>query len=556
MKLNVKAVFKQVVLYLIAVLMVLSTVNIAYAIPGEDIEYALNYGSYQNSDTMIKEIENTNLLHYNSIMSELYDIGEYQGHHFSYSLDCSDITPRLSWLGIVESPKEVNIEGIIGIPEKVEHDELLIFLHGRMDAKPGTEYGFSYLVDYAASNGYVAISLNLCDIYFADRDEVSLMQKVVNDLVNKVNKSSLKESITDDKINTPKFKEISLVGHSRSGYHVFTVGKSLVANGYTVNKIISIAPAIIVKEMEEFANIPSVIILPEYDGDVHTLDGQCILDNLVANKNCETTLYYLFGGNHNYFNTAMVFDDSVSVRIDTDKDYGLLPRESHMQFMMGVLTKHIFNSDLAGDELLSDTNFLIKNYTSEFESLSLLNVKDKVNGGVKIGLKSSTIYGRNSLTYFREPWYSEGYNYNYYILSPGGNVEFNLDKVSTNKIAFEMALDSTVYLRNWLEYYSSSKLDTLILDKLGKFRSDDIHYTIEVDTTNVDTYEFEYIPTIINGWVDDLGATQARFSTWTPIELYTIEFSQEVEIKSITIMSSDISNLVLKRVYIGVNEEE
>ena len=72
--------------------------------------------------------------------------------------------------------------------------------------------------------------------------------------------------------------QVVLIGHSRAGRDIFEVAERLPDLG--VDGLLAVAPALISPFSGELPDVPTSILIPQYDGDVSTLDGAKIYDDL------------------------------------------------------------------------------------------------------------------------------------------------------------------------------------------------------------------------------------------------------------------------------------
>ena len=114
--------------------------------------------------------------------------------------------------------------------------------------------------------------------------------------------------------NKGDLDRVILVGHSRAGYDIFEVAAR--AEGLGVQGLVSAAPALVSPLSCELADVPVGIIIPQYDGDVTSLDGGTLFDQLehAPQRSSGTDLIYLKNGNHGGFSTALVRPDPFADR--------------------------------------------------------------------------------------------------------------------------------------------------------------------------------------------------------------------------------------------------
>ena len=214
------------------------------------------------------------------------------------------------------------MQGVIGVPEG-EDRPVVILLHGahpiRSAAENRYDLGFSYLVDQLADAGYLALSMNVGINYSFENGEPMGCERTVqvveqqSDLLRRAIEGETGIFPCDLK-NKGDLDRVILVGHSRAGYDIFEVAAR--AEGLGVQGLVSAAPALVSPLSCELADVPVGIIIPQYDGDVTSLDGGTLFDQLehAPQRSSGTDLIYLKNGNHGGFSTALVRPDPFADR--------------------------------------------------------------------------------------------------------------------------------------------------------------------------------------------------------------------------------------------------
>lgn len=214
------------------------------------------------------------------------------------------------------------MQGVIGVPEG-EDRPVVILLHGahpiRSAAENRYDLGFSYLVDQLADAGYLALSMNVGINYSFENGEPMGCERTVqvveqqSDLLRRAIEGETGIFPCDLK-NKGDLDRVILVGHSRAGYDIFEV--AVRAEGLGVQGLVSAAPALVSPLSCELADVPVGIIIPQYDGDVTSLDGGTLFDQLehAPQRSSGTDLIYLKNGNHGGFSTALVRPDPFADR--------------------------------------------------------------------------------------------------------------------------------------------------------------------------------------------------------------------------------------------------
>lgn len=202
-----------------------------------------------------------------------------------------------------------------------ENQPLVFILHGTHTINDielsRYDLGYSYLLKDLAKNGYNALSLNVNLQYSFSQGEPigseridKIFEETLVELI-KANKGE-ENSFTSDLENKIDFENIIFIGHSRSGQEIFNI-----ANKYkddsrlNIKGLLSIAPSRMYDMDYGIIDIPVAIILPELDGDVVSLDGQWIFDELLdlENRRSDNQVIYLYGANHNAFNNSILRQD-------------------------------------------------------------------------------------------------------------------------------------------------------------------------------------------------------------------------------------------------------
>ena len=233
---------------------------------------------------------------------------------------CYDLGEGVLTQGKREIP--YRMQGVIGVPEG-EDRPVVILLHGahpiRSAAENRYDLGFSYLVDQLADAGYLALSMNVGINYSFENGEPMGCERTVqvveqqSDLLRRAIEGETGIFPCDLK-NKGDLDRVILVGHSRAGYDIFEVAAR--AEGLGVQGLVSAAPALVSPLSCELADVPVGITIPQYDGDVTSLDGGTLFDQLehAPQRSSGTDLIYLKNGNHGGFSTALVRPDPFADR--------------------------------------------------------------------------------------------------------------------------------------------------------------------------------------------------------------------------------------------------
>ena len=248
---------------------------------------------------------------------------------------CYDLGGGTLTQGNREIPYQM--QGIIGVPEG-ENCPVVIFLHGSHPIQKAAEnrydLGFAYLVDQLADAGYLALSMNVGINYSFENGEPMGCERTVQ--VVEQQSALLKRAIQGEQGLFPcdlkgkgDLDRVILVGHSRAGYDIFEVAARTETLG--IQGLVSAAPALVSPLSSEPVDVPVGIIIPQYDGDVTSLDGGTLFDQLesTAGRKSGTDLIYLENGNHGGFSTALVRPDPFA---DSEMLQGTMKPEDQRAF--------------------------------------------------------------------------------------------------------------------------------------------------------------------------------------------------------------------------------
>ena len=239
----------------------------------------------------------------------------------------------IEFSGATENEEQISFDynGSVCVPEGKKLP-LVIFLHGSYMRDGLTTYydlGFADNMKALAKEGFVSLGINLTPVYALDTMEEN--KKKLNEtekgLFTKILKKhieSLQKSVNGeenpygfdmkDKID---FNNIILVGHSRGGQNLFLGYDILKEMGYQVKGTLSIAPANYWPAFSNYPDVPAGIILPQLDGDVHTMDGRQIFDRMRSiERASDIQLLYLYSANHNNFNSLIFKEDNSFVDVE------------------------------------------------------------------------------------------------------------------------------------------------------------------------------------------------------------------------------------------------
>ncbi|RDY27161.1 alpha/beta hydrolase [Romboutsia weinsteinii] len=217
---------------------------------------------------------------------------------------------------IKERGKEIpfEIEGLIGAPKDLKDNTPVVFLfHGQhgTESKADFEDGFEYIVEKFAKNGIIAISVddqvNHTWEYgeAVENERIKVVMQTHLDNLMKANKGENIDYGVDLKRKV-NFDNVGLVGHSVGGEGVLKLALDQQKKGFNgIKAILSLAPAYN-EFLTEFPDVPTAILVSEYDGDVKQAGAELYQDIMAkSNRKTPIALSYLIGGNHNSYNTVV-----------------------------------------------------------------------------------------------------------------------------------------------------------------------------------------------------------------------------------------------------------
>lgn len=228
------------------------------------------------------------------------------------------------------------MQGIVGVPEGTNRP-VVVILHGSHPIEKSSEnrydLGFAHLVDALADAGYLAVSMNIGINYSFEDGEpigntrtVQIVQQQLDLLQDAID--GKQGAFPCDLTGKGDLSQVILLGHSRGGGDLFTVAQEV--EGIEVRGLLAMAPAKTTPVEEGVSDIPTGIIIPQYDGDVTMLDGATIFEDIRSNDVTNAELIYLEAGNHGGFSTALVAPDPFGNREDLDK---IMPTAQQQAFL-------------------------------------------------------------------------------------------------------------------------------------------------------------------------------------------------------------------------------
>lgn len=256
------------------------------------------------------------------------------------------------------------MQGVLGIPEE-KNCPVVVLIHGAHPIEKASEdrydTGFNYLAQSLSEQGNLVISMNVAINYSFEDGEPNgneRTRQVVAQQLERLKKAvdGDKEQFGYDLSGVGDFNKVVLMGHSRGGLDVLECMKSLPSDAQLAG-IVSVAPATYKVREADFPNVPIGIIIPQMDGDVISLDGSDIYEELLADEQYtgDAELIYLKDANHAYFNTQLTQPDLNHNDADIAK---LMPAEQQRSFLTGYLADFVKSVTTTGKPVFASASEL------------------------------------------------------------------------------------------------------------------------------------------------------------------------------------------------------
>jgi len=243
---------------------------------------------------------------------------------------------------VLGNPVPCPLAGIIAAPDGTGPYPLVFIFHGLKnveDIYDPVYLGFDYLVRQLAAEGYVAVSINVnieyhCWDYGEPIPVYDWAYQVYAQnmaLLERAN-AGLESDHGIDLRGKIDFDQIHLMGHSRGGEMIDMFYRYEQDEGKNrIRSLLHIAPGFL-PENEPHPDVPTGIILGEYDGDVRE-DGQLLYDTVrkQPERTAPVSFVWLRGANHAFFNREFTWDDAGNDKRPQEKR---LTREQQEDFMM------------------------------------------------------------------------------------------------------------------------------------------------------------------------------------------------------------------------------
>ena len=211
------------------------------------------------------------------------------------------------------------MNGAMAVPDRM-NAPVVIITHGAHSIKSSAEtrydIGFGYLMKELVKQGYAVFSINT-NMQFSfengEPKEVVRSKQIMTDHVKHLLRANEGEDAgfpisLEGRLD---MQNVTLIGHSRNGQGIFWLAPVIEKLGAKVNGLFAYAPAVGIESEDPYPDIPTAILTPSQDNDVRLMDGYRIYDDFHdTQRETDVHLTYLFGGNHNAFNEALLRQDN------------------------------------------------------------------------------------------------------------------------------------------------------------------------------------------------------------------------------------------------------
>lgn len=434
------------------------------------------------------------------------------------------------------------IKGAIGIP-KEDNSPVVFILHGshRIDGDVRQPYaeGFEYLVEHLANQGYLAISINVNRAYMFEPVEGNELERSM--IIFEDNYRRVKEAIEGEKLYPYSLKgkgdltKINLIGHSRGGENIFNIIESNKFNNIAFVSAISVAPSQNNGFHDTYTDIPTAVVIPQFDTDVSTQDGVNYFNYAYFNDQARRSpiqyAYYL-NADHNPFNSNVdqkglfSYDDVTYV---TEEEQRSFLKEYCVDFLNVYNKEADFNDVfINASEDRYGNSFIPAYYFSEKNGKKLIrpsaSMKDVISDGVEFNyMQAAVIPSEDSSGAFNLPGtYSPVPLYKMAWTEKKGKVSIEIpigfhNFYDYNGISFLIGLDST-------DDRNGEDVETAIDIKLIDFAGGE--ETIRISSKTERALQF------IQGEVNDYGDGFKKYNHYTPLGSFILSYDLLKEIKA------------------------
>ena len=374
------------------------------------------------------------------VADDPYDLGSQAIGEFEYSLD--------DYFSSMGSASDVDLRAIVrypatsagyGTPVAAGQHPVFLIQHGNhkvceiavspphhincpVASRTPNHEGYMRLLDILASRGIIAISIDAFDLsgwvpqWIPERGELILKHI---ELWSHMDDAATYPSYPDPSgglfINHLDMSKIAVSGHSRGGEG--SVAAFVQNTSFNIVAVSSIAPTDrydMSNPLYTLGDIPYFVMLPAADGDVSDLRGLRIYDRAgsIVSDNTIKSGFYLYGANHNFFNTVWADDgdDASAAR----PDYINAPQQQKIgeAYLAAFNLIHLKGESVYQDMLRGNLTFPstagVKNYPMHHEKIhqKVENGNDNVSsvtGVAKTSLSGPSIHTTQAL---RASWSS------------------------------------------------------------------------------------------------------------------------------------------------------
>jgi hypothetical protein len=196
--------------------------------------------------------------------------------------------------------------------------------YGTWPCPPGTEIeneqGLAWLLEAIAARGAVAIApaLNVQYTYGAGEPAPAVRTaEIVARMLDALEAGEL--PVAASRIDRSR---LLLAGHSLGGQDANLLARGFHGFDRDVVGLVLIQPALNVQDARQLADVPTVVVVSECDGDVRLSGGLYVSDRLVQAGDAPVALVVLDGGSHNATSTLLRQDSfpSESPTCDAQRD--------------------------------------------------------------------------------------------------------------------------------------------------------------------------------------------------------------------------------------------
>lgn len=251
-----------------------------------------------------------------------------------YDLGLADVTVEVG-NGVVEP---LALRGSIAAPAGPGPHPVVLVLHGSHAACPmqpqspeepmicpqatqlRNDPGLGYLLEALAAQGALALAPDLNTVFRAEfaglEQQDQRLQFVVERHLEQLAAGVPAFGLSPGFILNPG--HLYLIGHSQGGTSAFQLasawaeGDPAPGGWHPARGLMLIAPPVSAgMDVAPPLDVPLALVLPACDGDVSFLEGQHYVESarLDPSRRSPAVTYFLPGGNHNFFNTAVALDD-------------------------------------------------------------------------------------------------------------------------------------------------------------------------------------------------------------------------------------------------------